>query len=134
MPPPVAAKVYKAHQEFYDTLQKRVRKAAKRASSIDPDVALAQVAVSTRLTSIAAVCKAAVILISGCQDNQTSMDGARNGAFSEQLLRVWNNGAYRGNYARFHATIKGGMKPTQTPNLFTLGPAAAFARQEPFSV
>jgi hypothetical protein len=28
----------------------------------------------------------------GCQDNQTSMDGDHNGAFTEQLLKVWNQG------------------------------------------
>ena len=56
------------------------------------------------------------------------------GAFTEQLLKVWNKGAYRGNYARLHATIRAQMPPTQTPNLFQLGPAAVFAQQQPFSV
>ena len=54
---------------------------------VDPDSALAQVAVSGRLTAIVEKFKPAVILISGCQDNQTSMDGDHNGAFTEQLLR-----------------------------------------------
>ena len=36
-----------------------------------------------------------MILISGCQDNQTSMDGDHNGAFTEQLLRVWDQGNTR---------------------------------------
>ncbi len=100
----------------------------------DPDEALSHVAVSGRQTTIAGRCKAAVILVSGCQDNQTSMDGDHNGAFTEQLLRVWNRGAYSGNYAKFHATIKAGMDSRQTPNLFTMGPAAAFVRLTPFSV
>jgi hypothetical protein len=34
------------------------------------------------------------------------MDGEHNGAFSEQLLRVWNQGCFRGSYANFHARIK----------------------------
>ena len=115
-------------------MQRDVQKAARSARTVDPDAALAQVAVSGRLTSLAAKINASVLLISGCQDNQTSMDGAKNGAFTEQLLKVWNGGAYRGNYARFHAAIKAGLPPTQSPNFFPLGPAAAFAEQQPFSV
>ena len=75
-----------------------------------------------------------MILISGCQDNQTSMDGNHNGAFTEQLLKVWNHGGYRGTYAKFHAAIKSAMPLTQSPNFFTLGPSAAFVRQQPFAV
>jgi len=134
MPPNIARQVYLEHKPFYDQLQRDVMKASKSAASLDPDAALAQVAVSTRLTSLAARCKAAVILISGCQDNQTSMDGDRNGAFTEQLLSVWNGGAFAGNYAAFHARIRTSMPPSQSPNLFQLGPTAAFARQRPFSI
>jgi len=134
MPPDVARQVYADHKAFYDQLQRDVKKASKSAASLDPDAALAHVAVSSRLTSVAAKCQAAVILISGCQDNQTSMDGQHNGAFTEQLLKVWNQGGYRGNYAKFHALIKAQLPPTQTPNLFQLGPAAAFAAEQPFSV
>jgi hypothetical protein len=86
---------------------------------------------------LSAKTKAAVILISGCQDNQTSLDGDHNGAFTEQLLRVWNDGRFRpkdGTHINFHAAIKAGMPSTQTPNLFTLGRAGTFARQRPFTV
>lgn len=134
MPPSVAMRTYNHHKAFYDKLQKDVARAAGAGKSVDPDAALAQVAVSTRLTGIATRCKASVILISGCQDNQTSMDGNHNGAFTEQLLKVWNHGAYRGTYANLHAAVKGGMPMSQSPNLFTLGRAAAFMRQQPFSV
>jgi hypothetical protein len=134
MPPEIAQKVYAEHKSFYDGLQRNVMKASKSAARLSPDAALAHVAVSGRLTNIAAQCKAAVLLISGCQDNQTSMDGAHNGAFTEQLLHVWNRGTFKGNYVQFHAAIKSQMPRTQTPNFFTLGPAAAFAREEPFHV
>ena len=134
MPPAIAKQVYADHKDFYDRLQRNVMKASKSAASLDPDAALAQVAVSVRFSKLAAKCRAAVILISGCQDNQSSMDGDRNGAFTEQLLKTWNGGAYRGHYAKFYAEIKAGMAPSQTPNLFQLGPAAAFVRQQPFSV
>jgi hypothetical protein len=134
MPPSVAMRTYREHQGFYDQLQRAVVKQSGKASLPDPDSALAHVTVSQRLTAIAKDCKASVILISGCQDRQTSMDGDHNGAFTEQLLQVWNHGKYKGNYAKFHAAIKALMPRTQVPNLFTLGPAASFAAQQPFSV
>ena len=134
MPPDIAKQVYADHKDFYDRLQRSVAKASGSAASLDPDAALTQVAVSGRLGKLAAKCKAAVILVSGCQDNQSSMDGDRNGAFTERVPKVWNGGAYRGNYAKFYAEIKAGMPPSQTPNLFQLGPAAAFVRQQPFGV
>jgi metacaspase-1 len=134
MPPAIAQRVYEAHKDFYDGLQNDVERRAGKATAADPDAALDKVAVSPRLTAIVKNFKPAAILISGCQDNQTSMDGDRNGAFTEQLLRVWSNGAFRGNYAQFHAAIKAGLPATQTPNFFVLGPAGRFARQTPFSV
>lgn len=134
MPPAVAMRTYRDHQEFYDRLQRDVAKAAGNAPTVDPDTVLAGIAVSPRLTALAKEFSPAVILISGCQDNQTSMDGDHNGAFTEQLLRTWDQGAFKGNYAKFHAAIKVRMPASQTPNLFTLGAAANFIRQTPFDV
>ncbi len=133
MPEAVAMRTYRDHQAFYDKLQKDVAAAAGKPV-VDPDTAIAQVAVSGRLSGIVAKFNPAVILISGCQDNQTSMDGEHNGAFTEQLLKVWNQGGFQGNYANLHARIKARMAPTQSPNLFTLGAAGAFLAQKPFSV
>jgi len=136
MPPAVAMRTYREHQAFYDKLQKDVAKEAGRTLSLDPDAMLAagRIIESQRLTTIAGECKASVLLISGCQDNQTSMDGDHNGAFTEQLLQVWNDGAYRGTYAKFHAAIRSRLPATQSPNFFTLGPSATFVAQQPFSV
>jgi metacaspase-1 len=134
MPPAIANRTYEAHKRFYDALQQHAAKAARRKKVVDPDVALAQVAISPRLGAITTDFKPAVILISGCQDNQTSLDGDRNGAFTERLLSVWNQGAFTGNYARFHAVIKAGMPSSQTPNLFMLGDAGTFVTQHPFQV
>ena len=133
MPPSVAMRTYLEHQAFYDKLQHDVAEAAGKASVPTSDSALARVAVSKRLTAIANGCKASVILISGCQDNQTSLDGDHNGAFTEQLLRVWNRGAFKGNYAKFHAAIKARMPRTQVPNLFTLGPVGKLLTERPFT-
>jgi hypothetical protein len=134
MPPAVAMRTYREHQAFYDKLQRDVARASGKASTPDPDSALARITVSPRLTAIANAVKASVILISGCQDNQTSMDGDHNGAFTEQLLHVWDHGKYRGNYAKFYAAIKALMPRTQVPNLFTLGPVSRFVVEQPFTV
>jgi hypothetical protein len=133
MPPSVAMRTYEAHKAFYDKLQQDVAK-AQAGQVLDPDEALASVATSTRLTKIATRFKARAILISGCQDNQTSMDGAHNGAFTGRLLTVWNRGNFDGNYATFHAHIRAGMPASQSPNLFTMGPVATFLKQKPFTV
>ncbi len=133
MPDAVAMRVYREHQKFYDELQLDVAKAAGKRP-VDPDAAIAQVAQSGRLSAIVKKFDPAVILISGCQDNQTSMDGEHNGAFTEQLLKVWNQGTFQGNSANFHARIRARMPATQSPNLFTLGAAGPFLAQEPFTV
>ena len=138
MPPSVAARTYTLHKKFYDKIQNDIARQARAARNVDPDAALAQLHASAtdRVTGLAAKMEAAVILISGCQDNQTSMDGDHNGAFTEQLLRVWDAGRFKkdGNYVHFHAAIKAGLPSTQTPNLFVLGPASAFAKERPFTV
>ena len=133
MPDAVARRVYQQHQAFYDKLQQGVAKAAG-TPVVDPDTAIAQVAQSGRLAAIVSKFDAAAMLISGCQDNQTSMDGEHNGAFTEQLLKVWDQGRFDGNYALFHARIRARMPASQSPNLFTLGSAGSFLAQKPFSV
>jgi hypothetical protein len=135
MPPDVGLRVYEQHRSFYDTLQTDVAKAAGKASIADPDAVLATLSVqSGRVQSIARRLKAAVILISACQDNQVALDGDHNGAFTGQLRRIWNGGKFEGTHAQFHARTVAGMPAAQSPNLFLLGPAAAFVAQRPFSV
>jgi hypothetical protein len=134
MPAAVAARVYRDHAAFYDKLQDDVAKAAGSQAVGDPDAALVQVGAAAHATTVVGAFKPAVVLISGCQDNQTSMDGDHNGAFTEQLLKVWSNGGFKGGYASFHARIRAAMPPTQSPNLFTLGRAAKFLAQAPFTV
>jgi metacaspase-1 len=133
MPEAVAMRTYRDHRAFYDKLQTDVAAAAGKRV-VDPDSALAQVAASGRLSGIVADFQPAVILVSGCQDNQTSMDGEHNGAFTEQVLKVWNQGGFQGNYGNFHARVKARMPATQSPNLFALGAAGAFLAERPFSI
>jgi hypothetical protein len=84
---------------------------------------------------LAAALKASLILISGCQDNQYSLDGDRNGLFTGNLRKVWNNGRFKYGYRRFRDTIAAAMPPSQTPNYLVLGPKnAAFEAQIPFTI
>ena len=127
MPDAVAAQVYGAHRAEIDALQAAVFKAAAAARVDDPDAALAQVAVagpSAQALTLTGPFRPAVLLISGCQDNQYSMDGEHNGAFTEQLLRSWNQGRFKGSWAQLHAQVRAAMPPSQSPNLFVLGPPA----------
>jgi len=80
-------------------------------------------------------CDAGVILISGCQDNELSWDGEANGLFTLTLKHVWNNGAFSGDYGKFHGTIKQYLVGRQSPNFFRIGRVSkAFRRQKPFSI
>lgn len=65
--------------------------------------------------------KASVLLLSGCQDNQLSYDGEKNGAFTSQLLRVWDGGRFRGNYQKFYQKILVRMPAYQSPNYYLIG-------------
>jgi hypothetical protein len=76
-----------------------------------------------------------VILISGCQDNQESMDGQNNGLFTEKMLSVWDNGNFSGTLPQFHQAIVALMPSTQTPNYFTVGvDDDAFTNSRPLTV
>lgn len=94
-----------------------------------------QVVEQTR-SSTAPICS--VLLISGCQDNQTSSDGRpdpnghQNGAFTKQLRAFWQTTS---DYADLHAKILQQMPPTQSPNLYWATPRdAAFEAQHPFTI
>ena len=101
---------------------------------VDPDTALAQVAASGRLSAIVDEVQPGGVLISGCQDNQTSMDGEHNGAFTEQLLKVWNQGGFQGNYGNFHARIKARLPATPVAEPVHARRGGRFLAQKPFSV
>ena len=76
-----------------------------------------------------------VLLISGCQDDQTSSDGTRNGLFTQAMLKVWNSGKFTGSYKKFHSHIVKVMPMWQVPNLFQVGTKnAGFEKQTPFTV
>lgn len=110
MPDEVVRSVYEANKDEYDEIQKSL-----------PPFDKANIGAS-------------VILTSGCQDNQTSLDGDKNGLFTQTLLEVWNNGAFSSGYRTFRRRIARQMPPWQSPNLFIVGsPDPTFANQVPFS-
>ena len=90
LPLDIEGKTYKEHQALYDQLQKD-----------NPD--------GETLTI-----DATVILISGCQDNQLSSDGSRNGLFTEKFLHVWKAGGFK-TYRGLHRKIENIMPPVQSP-------------------
>jgi hypothetical protein len=110
MPDEVVRSVYEANKDEYDEIQKSL-----------PPFDKANIGAS-------------VILTSGCQDNQTSLDGDKNGLFTQTLLEVWNNGAFNSGYRTFRRRIARQMPPWQSPNLFIVGsPDPTFANQVPFT-
>lgn len=111
LPPRQAAKVYRRNEALYDGIQEAMPAGEKRR--IRPSV----------------------ILISGCQDNQFSLDGRRNGLFTETLRKTWRRGRFAGNYRRFRDEIAQRMPQQQTPNYSVVGPAnPTFESQTPFSI
>lgn len=111
MPRDVEQATYQGHKALYDGIQ--------RAHARGDQAAVA----------------ASVILISGCQDNQLSQDGDRNGLFTQRLREVWNDGGFRGGYRRFHRDIAGLMPPWQSPNFFwATSRDEQFERKHPFTL
>jgi hypothetical protein len=112
MPPDAALRTYRKNKAFYDRILKTKVPKEKQAAV-----------------------KATVLLISGCQDNQLSADGDFNGLFTAQLLKVWKNGAFKGDYKKLHKMIVSRMPPDQTPNYFKVGAAnPKFEAQKPFTI
>jgi len=111
MPTTVARKVEKAHAALYRKIQ------------------------DEHPAAESAVLKASVLLVSGCMDNQTSQDGARNGLFTGTLRKVWNNGAFKGNYRKLRDMIVAKMPSDQTPNYYFVGVAnPKYEAQGPFLI
>lgn len=113
MPVPKQQEIFERDREFYEGLQRSLRQEAPDGEAAGPPA----------------------ILISACQDNQVASDGPVNGAFTEALLGVWDEGAFRGGYRPFHRAIQSRLPATQSPNLYTTGsPSSRFLGQKPFTV
>lgn len=74
---------------------------------------------------------AKVVLISGCQDDQTSLDGDVNGAFTESFLKVWDGGGFAGNYSELREAVVRQIRSPQVPGLFYYGIEVASMLDQP---
>jgi hypothetical protein len=111
MPRDVMIATYRANDDLYDRIQSSVATAPK------------------------AEIGATVLLISGCQDDQLSLDGFSNGLFTENLRSVWDDGAWSGSHKAFHEAIRSRMPPRQQPNYTRVGATNdAFEQQGPFTI
>jgi len=112
MPRDVMIATYRANADLYDGIQKSV------PSSDEPRVG------------------ATVLLISGCRDDQLSLDGFSNGLFTENLLAVWDKGEWSGGgHSEFHEAIRSRMPDEQQPNYSRVGADdTEFEQQGPFTV
>ena len=84
---------------------------------------------------------ASVILISGCEDFETSADLGFNGLFTFKLMQVWQNGEFSGNHRDFHEAIKAQVQEVyseQSPKLFWVGEdeddIEAFLQLRPYKI
>lgn len=78
---------------------------------------------------------ASLILLSGCQDNQESMEIDGHGVFTAALLDHFERPEPNQTYRSLHTSISREMPPTQSPGLLTLGPAwQALVEQTPFEI
>lgn len=119
MPSNIASRTFRQNRDLYNTL----------GSS------LSSVEAQTVLRAMDTPISCSVRLISGCQDNQTSLDGLGNGAFTAALISVWDNGRFSRNYAAFHGAILRKMPETQSPNHWCIGPKnPVFDAQTPFAI
>lgn len=113
MPTPIALRTYRQNRAYYDGYTEKLPSNKESARAL----------------------AATVRLISGCADEQLSMDGAFNGLFTGTLLKVWKEGAFDGDYTRFHRTIATRMPVTQSPQHMVIGPANSdFDQQKPFTI
>jgi hypothetical protein len=111
MPRAVGIKVENASRALYRGIQNRTR--------------------GTEKTKVGA----SVLLISGCMDNQTSMDGEKNGAFTGTLKKVWNGGKFNNNYRKLRDKIVALMPSSQTPNYYLTGAVnPRYEAQKPFTI
>ncbi|HEY0078786.1 MAG TPA: caspase family protein [Pyrinomonadaceae bacterium] len=111
MPEDARKRTYKKNKALYDGIQQAFRSGDKVNVS------------------------ASVLLISGCQDNQLSSDGDKNGLFTQTMLQVWNKGQFKGRYRKFYQEIAQRMPPWQSPNFYRAGLTnPQFEAQNPFTV
>ena len=107
-----------------EALAKAYRALAEKYNTIQMDLAAKQFKVEVP-----------VRLLSGCQDDQRSVEVGSNGVFTARVKEVWADGAFSGNFDEFHKKIIENMPSKQTPNhRVDFAVSEAFDRLGPFSL
>ena len=100
MPPNLGDVVYEKNKEFYREIVFKLN--------------------TTMMANSSTPTQYSGLLLSAAQDNQDALDGYPNSAFTTQLLKVWNNGSFNGNYINFYTQIRSGVT-VHTPNYYRFG-------------
>jgi hypothetical protein len=56
--------------------------------------------------------EATLLAFLGSQDNQLAAEGPNNGLFTENVIAIWNEGAWKGSHAAFYKAIRARMPPS----------------------
>jgi hypothetical protein len=76
-----------------------------------------------------------VLLLASSGQDDNSISTPKHGIFTQQLLTVWNNGGFTGNYVDFFLAIAQGVAAHQTAFFQPFGePNNAFTSQAPFTI
>ncbi|NEH58131.1 peptidase C14, caspase catalytic subunit p20 [Rhizobium leguminosarum] len=119
MPLNVASRTFRKNRDFYTSLGSSTKTLEKQSAARSKEQPLS----------------CTVKLISGCQDNQVSLDGIGNGAFTAALIAAWDHGRFTKDYATFHKAIMKRLPETQSPNYWTIGsPNPVFDAQTPLAI
>lgn len=109
LPLPKSQAIYEARKSLYDSIQQLAGPAEKGTVG------------------------ASIILISGCRDDQVSYDGPVNGAFTTQVLKLWNNGGFKGTHRQFQEQVSAALGGSQSPQYYLAGTVnRQFERMRPF--
>ncbi len=83
--------------------------------------------------SITKACTA--VILSACDDSQTTPAGDPLSLFTFNLFQAWNSGYFNGSYSQLHRAVVGRARPDATPQINVDGNAGADARllERPFT-
>jgi hypothetical protein len=119
LPLELSAKAFRINREFYKRLGRQQRGPDERLLTRELNMPL----------------NGPMLLVAACQDNQESQDGVGNGRFTQELLRVWDEGRFQGDWKTMVERIISNMPPMQTPRLTLIGRSPeSLASQCPFSI
>jgi hypothetical protein len=109
--PEVSFKAYDANRNVYDAVKSAV--GSKEATPLG----------------------CTTIVLSACDDSQTTPAGDPLSLFTFNLMQAWDAGRFDGSYSQFHRAVVGRARPDATPQLNTDGSGAgARVFERPFAI